>query len=243
MTTPLTTPPSVGGVPGYMRTLKTLAVQAVSQAFVLTYPETDPQGGQQPVFASLDYPVEPTAYPALWVTYAPAQLQTAGISYTETDGSGNFYARWRFSGTVSFTCAALSNNERDLLYDQLVSVLAFASQSNVPSPFRAFVENSPLIESTWSFDSLETSGHAEAPGTPWGTDEVIYEDTLSIQVTGEFTSDPVSLALINLRDIRVTGVPVLPSGTVLSPGFTEDITKATTPPGPVAPLGPGDHGW
>jgi len=200
----MTTPPSPGGTPGYLRELKTLAQQAISQTFVVTYPETDPRGGQHPVYCSLEYPVSPAAYPALWVTYAPAQLQTAGISYTENDAAGNWYARWRFSGTVSFTVAALANNERDMIYDQLVSIIAFASQSQVPSAFREFIENSPLIEVTFSFDSLESTGHSEAPGTPWGTVEVIYEDTVSIQVTGEFTSDPVSLALVPLREITVT---------------------------------------
>ena len=237
-----TTPPSVGGKPGYMRTLKTLAVQSIQQAFIVTYPETDPQGGQQPIYCSLEYPVNPANYPALWVGYEPAQLQNAGIDYVETDAANNYYARWRFSGTVSFTIAALTNNERDLIYDQLVSVIAFAAQSKVPSAFRSFIESSTLIESTWSYDSLEHGGHSDAPGTPWGTDEVIYEDTVSIQVTGEFTTDPVNLSLISLREILVTGTPVQASGQILSGGFTDIITANTTVP-PVAPLGPGDHGW
>jgi hypothetical protein len=223
----MTTPPSAAGTPGYLRELKTLAQQAISQAFTITYPETDPQGGTRPVYCSLEYPVSPAAYPALWVTYAPAQLQTAGISYTENDAAGNWYARWRFSGTISFTVAALANNERDLIYDQLVSIIAFASQSQVPSTFRQFVENSPLLEVTWSYDSLESSGHSEAPGTPWGTIEVIYEDTVSIQVTGEFTSDPVSLALVPLREIIVTGLAAETGSS--EPGslgvFTADITQ------------------
>lgn len=202
-------------------------MQAIQQAFVLTYPETDPEGGQQPVYCSLEYPVNPAKYPALWVNYVPAMLQTAGISYTENDTFGNYYTRWRFSGTIEFTCAALASNERDLLYDQLVSVLGFASQSNIASAFRAFIESSPLLETTWSFDTLDSSGHSDAPGTPWGTDEVIYEDTISVQVLGEFTSDPVTLQLVDLRAIEVTGIPVeTPQGPELLPGgFTVTIDQ------------------
>jgi hypothetical protein len=223
---PLTVPPSISGTPGFLRPLKTMAVQAIQQAFVLTYPETDPVGGQQPVYCSLEYPVAAASYPALWVNYVPAMLQTAGISYTENDEFGNYYTRWRFSGTVEFTCAALTNNERDMLYDQLVSVLGFASQSNVPSAFRSFIEGSPLIESTWSFDTLDSSGHSDAPGTPWGTDEVIYEDTVSVQVIGEFTSDPVTLELVDLSAITVTAVPVETlQGPVLPGGWTITIDE------------------
>lgn len=225
MTVPQTTPPSASGTPGYLRTLKTLSVQAIQSAFTVSYPESDPQGGTQPVYCSLDYPVSAAMYPSIWVTYAPAMLQTAGIDYIEGDSSK--YARWRFSGTISFTVAALSNNERDLIYDQLISILAFASQSEVESPFRAYVENSPLIESTWSFDQLESAGHGEAPGTPWGTPEVIYEDTVSLQVLGEFTSDPVSLSLVPLSKIIVTATATEePGGGVLGT-FTDTIVSNT----------------
>jgi hypothetical protein len=166
------------------------------------------------VHCSLEYPVKETNYAGVWVTYAPAQLQTAGIDYTEHDAENNTYVRWRFSGTVSFTVAALSNNERDLFYDQLVSILAFASQSEVQSPFRTFVESSELIEVTWSYDTLDSAGHGESVGTPWGTDEVIYEDGVSIQLTGEFTVDPLTGSLqpvYNLRAIEVTAYQTDPA--------------------------------
>lgn len=232
MTTPVTTPPSSGGKPGYLRALKTLAVEAVQQAFQVTYPISDAAGGTQPVYCSLSYPVAATAYPGIWVTYAPAQLQSAGINYTETDAAGNTYVRWRFSGTITFTVAALANNERDLLYDQLVSVVGYSSQSTAPGPFRDYVESSPLIESTWSYDSLDSSGHAESLGTPWGTDEVIYEDGISIQVTGEFTADPATGALIPpvlLREIDVTGYPQDPSAGAPMPDWEQKIVANSIP--------------
>lgn len=232
MTTPVTTPPASGGKPGYLRGLKTLAVEAVQNAFQVTYPIADPSGGAQSVYCSLDYPVAATAYPGIWVTYAPAQLQSAGINYTETDAGGNTYVRWRFSGTVTFTVAALSNNERDLLYDQLVSVIGYSSQSTAPGPFRDYVESSPLIESTWSYDSLDSEGHGETLGTPWGTDEVIYEDGISIQVTGEFTADPVTGLLVPpsvLREIDVTGQPVVPGLTPQPPAWEQRILARSLP--------------
>jgi hypothetical protein len=215
--TPVTNPPSAGGVPGYLRTLKTLAVDAIRNAFEVTYPVNDSAGGVQLAYCSLEYPVAAANYPGIWVTYAPAQLQTAGIDYTERDSTGNIYVRSRFSGTISFTVSALTNNERDLFYDQLVSILMFSAQSDIPSPFRTFVESSNLIEVTFSYDTLDSSGHGETLGTPWGTDEVIYEDGIAIQVTGEFTVSPSNGQLqpvYHLREIIVSAYQEGPGGTV-----------------------------
>lgn len=225
----MTTPPSPAGVPGYLRPLKTLAVTAVIQAFDIQYPILDSSGGTQNVNCSLDYPVNQAFYPGIWVTYAPAQLQNAGINYTEQDAAGNTYVRWRFSGTISFTVVALTNNERDLLYDQLLSIIAFAAQSDATSAFRNFIEASPLIESTWSYDSVESAGHGESLGTPWGTDEVIYEDGISIQVTGEFTVNPSTGQLVTqtlLSKFDVTAYPVI-GGQVQAPEWEVKIAQAS----------------
>lgn len=188
---------------GYLRQIKTTAKDAIAAAFVITYPETDPQGGQQPVFCSLDYPVLPTQYPAVWVNYEAAELRIAGIAYTETDASGALLTRWRFTGHVSFTIAALTNNECDLIYDQVVTMVAFSAQSQVASPFRSFVEGNDLIATNWSYDTIEPRGEQAAPGTPWGSDDVIYERGLALQVLGEFVTDPVTSQLVELREIQV----------------------------------------
>ena len=196
---------------GFMRTIKTTAVQAIEQSFEISYPAPDAGGGAKPPFVSIEYPVEEAQYPAVWVDYEGAELRTVGIAYTETDASGAAYARWRFAGHVAFTIVALSSNERDLVYDQLLGVTAFAAQSEFPSTFRQVVEAAPLVASVWSFDSVEDRPPSAAPGTPWGTMEVIYERGFALQVIGEFVSNPFTPALVNLAEIQVVataeGVP------------------------------------
>lgn len=192
---------------GYLRTIKTTAVQAVQQSFQVRYPEPDPDGGTRDLFVSVEYPVEQAQYPAIWVDYEPSELRTVGIAYTEQDSSGNAYARWRFAGHVTFTIVALSSNERDLIYDQLVALTAFASQSGFPSEFRRVVEEAPLVAAEWSFDSVEDRPSAAAPGTPWGTMDIIYERGFAIQVIGEFASDPNTYELVNLSEIEVVMTP------------------------------------
>ena len=189
---------------GFLRSLKTSAVQAIEQSFQVRYPEPDPAGGTRPPYVSVEYPVDQAQYPAIWVDYEGAELRNVGIAYTEQDPAGNAYARWKFAGHVTFTIVALTSNERDMVYDQLVSLTAFAAQSSFPSQFRQVVEANPLIASTWGWDSVEDRAVAAAPGTPWGTMDVIYERGFAVQVVGEFVSDPVTYELAVLEEIQVT---------------------------------------
>lgn len=209
---------------GYLRTIKTTAVNAIEQSFTSRYPAPDAGGGtsQQP-FVSVEYPVEEAQYPAVWVDFEPSELRTVGIAYTQMDPQGNAYARWRFTGHAVFTIVALSSNERDMIYDQLVSMTAFAAQSDFPSLFRQVIEAAPMVASVWSFDTVEDRSSAAAPGTPWGTMDVIYERGFALQVIGEFVTDPVAQDLIALSGIQVimnelgfpdTTIISLPSGSV-----------------------------
>lgn len=189
---------------GFLRTVKTTAVQAIQQSFVAQYPAPDTEGGRRSVHVSVEYPVEEVDYPAVWVDYEGSELRTVGIAYTETDDQGNAYARWRFAGHITFTVVALSSNERDMLYDQLIAMTAFAAQSSFTSVFRQVVEAAPLLASVWSFDTVEDRPPAAAPGTPWGTMDVIYERGFALQVLGEFVSDPNTYDLVTLEEIQVT---------------------------------------
>ena len=189
---------------GFLRTMKTTAVQAIQESFAAQYPAPDPEGGRRSVYVSVEYPIEEASYPAVWVDYEGSELRTVGVAYTETDATGNVYARWRFAGHVTFTVVALSSNERDMLYDQLIAMTAFAAQSSFTSLFRQTIENAPLLASVWSFDTVEDRPPAAAPGTPWGTMDVIYERGFALQVIGEFVSDPNTYDLVNLTEIQVT---------------------------------------
>lgn len=209
-----------GVTDGYLRTVKTMAVKAIQAAFEIEYPASDAGGGAQAPYCSIEYPVNPADVPGIWVDFEPALLQTSGINYTETDADGNLLTRWRFQGHASFTIAALTSNERDLIYDQLVAMVAFAAQSESPSAFRDYIEGSNLIFSTWSYDQIEGRPPAAAPGTPWGTDDMMYETGLSLQVVGEFVTSPVTRDLVNLREIKVTATSEADGSS-----FEADITR------------------
>lgn len=196
----------------YLTPLKTMLVEAVQTTFDQQYP--DPRFRN--LHCSIEYPVEPQMYPGCWVDYDDTKpLQTAGVGHQEIVISGltvSRYKRWKFAGYVSFTLAALTSLERDDLYDEFVRVLAFGSVNTATRRFRDMVEDNDLIAANFDFDQVEPRGNAAVPGTPWGTDEIIYERTINMEVIGEFISDAETSALVSLSKILVDPLTIfLPS--------------------------------
>lgn len=215
---------------GYLTVLKTALVQAIRECFDADYPEEN----FRDVNCSIEFPSEEQRYPGIWVNYTDtAPLQSAGIDHREftdpnlPEGYVRRFARWRFAGTAAFTVVALSSFERDRLYDEMVRVIAFARDSDQVPEFRAYIESNEFIAMNANFDTIEVGGNSAAPGTPWGTDEYIYEITLNIDVLGEFISDGSTGSLAPLRLIKVIGRPT-----------TKPV--ATMPDEVLFPLGPSD---
>lgn len=192
-----------------------MLVGAIKETFDERYPEADFRG----VHCSIEYPLEPMHYPGIWVDYSDSdKLRVAGVDHKETDPDkplGLAFTRWKFGGYASYTVAALTSLECDRLYDEVVRTLAFGRQDSVRSRFREYVENNDLIAANFDFDEIEPRGNAAAPGTPWGTDEIIYERTLNMEVIGEFISDDSTGSLVPLSKITITPIADLtPDGSL-----------------------------
>lgn len=208
----------------------TAALEALQATFDEDYPEPDFRG----IKISLEYPVDRTDYPGIWINFDDTdELTIAGIGHTEfvtVNNAPSPVTRWRFGGTLTFTVATLSSLERARLYDELVKVLAFARVKESVSEFRNKIEDNDLLAMNANFDSLRPSGDNAAPGTPWGTDEFIYEKSISIDLIGEFVSDP-EMTLVSLRAIIVKGYPTStpeppftsPPAEVLDPGLPGSV--------------------
>lgn len=197
----------------YIVPLKAAIVEALRATFGPVYPEPDFRS----VNVGIEYPAKEADYPGLWVNYEDHdQLQVAGIGHKEylSQPSGNFIevTRWRFGGSVTITAVALSSLERDRLYDEVVRVMAFARENTAISQFRDKVETNDFIGMNMNFDELQPSGDNASQGTPWGTDEFVYEKSLSIDLIGEFVGDPTSQELGRLSKIVVTEMdPTMPA--------------------------------
>lgn len=185
----------------YLTPLKTGLTMAVRKTFNEDYPEEKLRG----LKVGIEYPIEPEDYPGVWVNFVEALLQVAGIDHVEINEDGTRVLRWRFEGHASYTIAAMSSLERDLIFDELVKVVAFARSSEATNVFRKYVETNNLIAMTIDFDQIEVAGDQAVPGTPWETDEMIYERSLGMQVIGEFTTNVDTGTLVPLTRITIQG--------------------------------------
>lgn len=191
----------------YLVPLKEAVVKSLKAVFDGSYPNSD----FDDVNVSIEYPMKLQNYPGVWVTFhETGPVERAGIAHTEImqddDGIWRQYGRWIFQGTVSLTVAALSSLERDRLFDQVVRVLMASDVDDSPAGrFRSLIENNDYLGIVINYDSIEVNGEAASPGTPWETNDVIYERTIDVTVFGEFVSDPSNDALIPLSNVIVTG--------------------------------------
>ena len=187
----------------YLAPLKTLLVEAVKRTFDEEYPVAEWRN----VKVGIEYPIDPQDYPGIWVDYDDTDaLKIAGvgqIEFAETLGGPVPFTRWKFTGYASYTVVALSSFERDRLYDELVRVLAFGLLNQGTENFRKTIEDNEFIATNIDFDTIQPRGNNAAPGTPWGTDEIIYERTLNLNVIGEFIPDNETGALLRLSAIKI----------------------------------------
>lgn len=187
----------------YLTKVKTLFLEGLKQTFDQFYPEPDFQN----VHIDMEYPVDPQDYPSIWIDYEDTQdLLQAGVGHLEyvdpdTDTARAPFTRWRFQGYASITVVALTSLERDRLFDEVVRVVAFGGEDDILGRFANYVDTNGLIAMNINTDKVQPRGAAAAPGTPWSTDELMYERTLNLEVIGEFIPDATTGTLVPLSKI------------------------------------------
>jgi hypothetical protein len=190
----------------YITRVKTLGIEALHAAFDDQYPVTEFRG----LHASLEYPVKAVQLPEVWVRYSDTgPLRQSGVAHVEdvhpvSGGRITPYTRWRFEGSWEFVIVALTSVERDRVYDELIATIAWSGFDTLRGRFRKYLEGNDLIDLTLRTDEIESTGESAEPGTPWGTDEVLYERTLNVDLIGDFVPDPETGAIVPLSKIEVT---------------------------------------
>jgi hypothetical protein len=186
----------------YLAEITTLLTTALQETFDNDYPV--------PEFRNLnispEYPMKREQYPAIWVDFEPAgTLHSGGIGQIlwtpPIDGLSSPYKIWMFQGHASYTAVALSSLERDRLFDELVKTLAFGGLDPAHSVYRKTIESNDLIATNIDFDNINQSNRSATSGTPWGTDDILYEITADVQCIGEFKSDPATAEFVILESV------------------------------------------
>jgi hypothetical protein len=187
----------------YLVELKTLLTRSMRQVFDATYPNAQFRN----LRIGIEYPNARTDYPGIWVDFEPTgDIEIANrkeYSVDPVSGTSRMNMRWYYKGYATYTLVALTSLERDLLFDEVTSVFAFDKVSDEAAKFRASIESNDLIAANFDFDKIGQRGFAANPGTPWGTDEVVYEVTVAMGCFGEFISDPGSATLVPLSAVKV----------------------------------------
>lgn len=165
------------------------------------------------LWISPEYPKDSTKhFPGIWVDYTPmTDLHTVGIGHIEYSAPGpggevRKGTRWNFQGVVQLTMMSWNPLERARLADALTSVVAFGYESPDMSQFRAALQDNDLIGLRVQWDQFGLGGKAESPGTPWGSEEDLYEITATLTVEGEFVWSGTQQALIPLSAVQITGI-------------------------------------
>lgn len=175
-----------------------------------TYPET-PVGmpNMQDIPILTEYPQKQVEYPGLWINFTmQGDVKNVGIGHVEWTQSDTGFTpayRWQFGGFIEITLGALSNLERALMIDELTRSIAVARvDENREGILRKVIEQHDLVGQNVVWESFTLSGFGEAQGTPWGTDDVIYEATVTLQVEGEIVLNPVSGEVVPLEAVTFT---------------------------------------
>lgn len=157
------------------------------------------------VYVGLEYPYLPVQYPAIYVTFQPRDLRNVGVGHVEysLDDTGSPIAvkHWFFTGTINFNIIALSPIERDQLGAALVNIISFGD-----TPFQDFSKqllNASYVDLQYLPDIIRPSGDV-TNDVPWGNpDERTFGVSYSIDVLGEFYSEPSTGDLIKIESIIV----------------------------------------
>lgn len=210
----------------FMVPTKTLFIEALEQVFDADYPVEEFRG----LWVSMEYPSAESNYPGIWVDFrTSAPIQSAGIGHVEytapsSSGAVRACSRWRFAGNVTLTIVALTSLERDRMLDALVSLIAFGLENPATSEFRRTLESNDLIGVEMQWDRLDIGGTDETVGTPWGSDDVVYETTLTWDCTGEFVSEGTERVLVPL------------SAFLIEPRRTDEPDETDEQPAPTDPV-------
>lgn len=189
----------------FLTNLKALLTDAMQKTFDSDYIEAD----FRQINISIEYPEREQDYPGIWVDFDPTtELEVVGVGHQEhsepsAEGAVRKFTRWRYQGYATYTIVAMSSLERDRLFDEVLRVMAFGKEQPQTSEFRTTIESNDLIACNFDFDQLGIRGMTATPGTPWQTDEVIYEVTVVMEAIGEFVSDGTSQTLIPLSAVEV----------------------------------------
>jgi hypothetical protein len=192
MTTPVTSLRFLEGV-------KTTVVGALRTTFDNNYPDKELQN----LNVSMEYPDEETQYPGIWVRFSFTTLQTVGVASRFYNSSNQEYKLWYFEGRCTLQLFAMTSLQRDRIADALIYMFAFGELTPFAKRFGDYFHDNDMIYMTPNTDTFVPGGQEETVGAPWQPDAIVYGDSYSFNIVGQFASDFATGELVVLREIDI----------------------------------------
>lgn len=194
-------PESMGGP---IEAVKTAVILALRDAIT----GTSMRLANSKINVDMEYPLELTQYPGIWVQFSLTKLQRAGLAHevmtsrTVNEGTPEEYINWEpvqewaFEGRVTMTIVALTSLERDKIADMLVAMLAFSrppmrirtkpQDTKEHKTLLTELANNPYIYMTLNTDQIIIGGQSMAQA-PFDPENILtYEDNYSMDMVGQF---------------------------------------------------------
>jgi len=207
-----------------LRIARSLRVrELVNSAFVLGLRAVYDANYRDWEFANLkispQYPLKRIEYPAIVVNFSPGTIMNAGVGHSEVfddpDGFTRIWGHRRFEGSIEFEMHALSPQDRDILADSLLEILAFGRLDDALIPFFYSVfrgSTDPNTDATLfnqlmlDTDRIEDGGNS-ASIAPWQPEDVlVYTTSYTCVLHGGFyNSLPTGDGLVGVSRVRLTG--------------------------------------
>jgi len=154
------------------------------------------------VYIDLEYPMEESQYPGIWVGFSPTKLNRAGISHELPVRDGDTWCliqEWEFTGRITLSLAAIKSLDRDRLADLVIANLAFARSPDLvltkpeedTKQYRSLIaalSANPYVSMTLNTDQIYPGGQDVNPGAPWagGDNVLVYTDSYAVDTLGQF---------------------------------------------------------
>ena len=163
---------------------------------------------------SYEYPQEKMQWPALFVQFRPSgSITWTGInpdSYAEIEEEHESgYTKWEkvrlgaFEGSIECSIFALSAQERDRLYDNLVTLVLMGREHATTHRFFETIEQNDLVRLNIQESVIENVGDSVGMGTPWDREALSYEASFRIPCIGQFYARTFSQELIPISEIKL----------------------------------------
>lgn len=199
------------------------ADQNTSQEAHIYRSDLSPNDRPFPRRITLEYPEESTDWPAILVQVRPHVITWTGITpdeiVTVADGTGQpQYKRIRqgyFEATCMLEILALTSEERDRIWDNLVKLLMMGRKRAPTKNFHDTLASHDLVGITANEGSVRPLGDSIGMGTPWNPELITYEAAIEFDMTGVFYADEYTEELVPIENARVYNYISFEGGTDL----------------------------